>query len=165
MAFRNAIKWAIVYTLASVIWVFFEKLFGWRTTNIGVQAIYSNFYFLISLLIYFLAFRDQFKKEGSALRWNKGFGFGVKLTFIIVLFVPFYILGGLLGRNSLIVHGYDKDVLYSMAISSLVYIGIAFLFYVFIDHLSLMLLGFIFVFSFAVDTLYRYLKCRIYKII
>ena len=89
----------------------------------------------------------------------------ITLLRIVVLFVPFYILGGLLGRNSLIVHGYDKDVLYSMAISSLVYIGIAFLFYVFIDHLSLMLLGFIFVFSFAVDTLYRYLKCRIYKII
>jgi PST family polysaccharide transporter len=89
----------------------------------------------------------------------------VPLLRVIVLFVPFQILGGLLGRNSLIVNGYNKDVLYSMAISSFIYAITVLVLYLFLDHLSLELLGAVFVFSFAFDTGYRYIKCRFYKIL
>lgn len=89
----------------------------------------------------------------------------VPLLRVIVLFVPFQILGGLLGRNSLIVNGYNKEVLYSMAISSFIYVITILVLYLFLDHLSLELLGVVFVFSFAFDTGYRYIKCRFYKIL
>jgi PST family polysaccharide transporter len=89
----------------------------------------------------------------------------VPLLRVIVLFVPIQILGGLLGRNSLIVNGYNKDILYSMAISSFIYVITVLVLYLFLDHLSLELLGAVFVFSFAFDTGYRYIKCRSYKIL
>lgn len=84
---------------------------------------------------------------------------------VVVFFVPFYIIGGLLGRNGLIVNGYNRDVLISMVISSFVYVFITFLLCLFMDKLSIILLGIIFVFSFIVDFIYRFIKCRQYKII
>ena len=84
---------------------------------------------------------------------------------IIVLFVPIQILGGLLGRNCLIVFGYDKDVLYSMAISSLIYILLLICGYFLLNNLTISIVGLIFVISFFVDTLYRYIKCRRYNLI
>jgi PST family polysaccharide transporter len=84
----------------------------------------------------------------------------------VVLFVPFQILGGLLGRNSLIVNGYDKDVLYSMAFSSLIYVlTIIVVYFSLGEQMSLFLLSLIFVFSFVIDTAYRYLMCRKHNII
>lgn len=90
----------------------------------------------------------------------------VTLLRVIVVFVPIQILGGLLGRNGLIVNGYDKDVLFSMAISSAFYIFlILFTYFMIREKMSLNLLGVIFVFSFLVDTIYRGYKCKKYKII
>jgi len=85
---------------------------------------------------------------------------------VVVFFVPFEILGGLFGRNCLIIHGYDKEVLYSMVLSSLAYIlAISILYFSLEKQISLFLLSIIFVFSFVIDALYRYLMCRKYNIL
>lgn len=84
---------------------------------------------------------------------------------VIVLFVPFQILGALLGRNGLIVHGYDKQVLYSMGLSSLLFLILLTVFYAFLDKLSLVVVGGIFVISFVFDTVYRYFMCKKFEII
>ncbi|MDN3491584.1 oligosaccharide flippase family protein [Winogradskyella bathintestinalis] len=85
---------------------------------------------------------------------------------VVVFFVPLEILSGLFGRNCLIIHGYDKDVLYSMALSSLVYIlTIIIVYFSLGNQISLFLLSLIFVFSFMVDALYRYIMCRKYNIL
>ncbi len=85
---------------------------------------------------------------------------------VVVLFVPFQILGGLLGRNSLIVNGYDKDVFHSMAFSSIAYVlTIIIVYFSFGSQISILLVSLIFVFSFIVDTAYRYFMCRKYNII
>ncbi|GGH37846.1 polysaccharide biosynthesis protein [Mangrovimonas yunxiaonensis] len=90
----------------------------------------------------------------------------VSLLRVVVFFVPLQILGGLLGRNCLIVNGYEKDVLYSMAFSSIVYlISIIVLYPILYEKMTLNFLGAIFVFSFMVDTYYRYLRSKKYKII
>lgn len=85
---------------------------------------------------------------------------------VVVFYVPFEILGGLFGRNCLIVHGYDKEVLYSMAFSSGMYIlAITLVYFSLGNQISLLLLSFIFVLSFMVDALYRYIMCRKYEIL
>ncbi|WP_179317152.1 oligosaccharide flippase family protein [Winogradskyella undariae] len=85
---------------------------------------------------------------------------------VVVFFVPFEILSGLFGRNCLIIHGYDKDVLYSMALSSVAYVLIIIIVYFSLgNQISLFLLSLIFVFSFMVDAVYRYIMCRKYNIL
>lgn len=85
---------------------------------------------------------------------------------IVVFFVPFQVLGALFGRNCLIVNGYDKDVLYSMVLSSLLYVlAIIILYFSLGYQIPLLLLSSIFVFSFMVDALYRFIKCRKYNIL
>ncbi|AEM70406.1 polysaccharide biosynthesis protein [Allomuricauda ruestringensis DSM 13258] len=84
---------------------------------------------------------------------------------IIVLFVPFQILGALLGRNGLIVHGYDKHVLYSMGLSSLLFLALLMGSYMLLGSLSLLFVGGIFVVSFVFDTAYRYFMCKKFEIV
>ncbi len=84
---------------------------------------------------------------------------------IVIFSVPVQVLGAFLGRNCLIVHGFDKDVLKSMLYSGIFYIGGIFLFYKILDSTSASIIAFIFVLSFAYETLYRYIKCRKHKII
>jgi PST family polysaccharide transporter len=88
----------------------------------------------------------------------------VKLLRVMVLFVPFYITGALLGRNGLIVHGFDKEVLLSMFYSSLFYIIFIMILYFLDFQISLLLIVSIFILTFALESFYRYRICRIKNI-
>lgn len=84
---------------------------------------------------------------------------------IVIFSVPFQVLGAFLGRNCLIVHGFDKDVLKSMLYSGIFYISGILLFFKVFDSTSASIIAVIFVLSFAYETLFRYIKCREHKII
>ncbi len=123
-------------------------------------------YLSLILSISFVIFTQIFASLLVEILGGKEMLNAVTLLRIIVVFVPIQILGGLLGRNGLIVNGYDKDVLYSMAISSVFYILLIILgYFVLKSKMSLNHLGIIFVFSFLIDTAYRGYKCKKHKII
>lgn len=82
------------------------------------------------------------------------------------LIVPIYSMGTMLGRNCLNVYGYDRHVLYSMVISSLIYV------FIFVILKSLVGINFnifmfvaIYLLSFLIDTFYRYIICKKKKLI
>lgn len=83
------------------------------------------------------------------------------LLILMSLIIPIYSLGTMLGRNCLNVHGQDKHVLYSMAISSLVYVVI-FLFFKNILNwdFDIYLFTVIYLGSFLIDTIYRFVVCK-----
>jgi PST family polysaccharide transporter len=79
---------------------------------------------------------------------------------IMVFFIPVYIMGALLGRNCLIVHGFDKQVLLSMLYSSIVYISIIGFLYLIDINIPLSGLILVYIISFAFETTYRYIICK-----
>lgn len=84
----------------------------------------------------------------------------INILRIIVFFIPIYITGSLLGRNCLIVHGFDQQVLLSMLYSSIVYatlIGVCYMIGINVTLTGLILayLG-----SWAFETAYRYIICK-----
>lgn len=83
------------------------------------------------------------------------------LLILMSLIIPIYSLGTMLGRNCLNVYGQDKHVLYSMTISSLLYVLI-FLFCKNILDLQfdIYLFTVIYLVSFLIDTVYRFVVCK-----
>lgn len=77
---------------------------------------------------------------------------------IISFVVPFYAIGGLLGRNCLIVFNRDKIVLKSMIFSGVFYLIMVGIYY-FFNWNSLPLFSLFFLTSFVLETVYRYYYC------
>jgi len=80
---------------------------------------------------------------------------------LMSLNIPIYSLGVMLGRNCLNIYGFDKHVLLSMVYSSVAYVFL----YLFLKEFIKMDIGIysfvlIYVFSFFIDTLYRYFICK-----
>jgi len=80
---------------------------------------------------------------------------------IMSLMVPLYSIGTMLGRNCLNVYGYDKHVLYSMIISSLIYVLVFFMLKtIFRIDFDIYVFVIIYLLSFFIDTLYRFIICK-----
>ena len=87
--FTIEIKWGILFVVASLLWMVFEKAMGWHDVHIDKQAIYTNFFGIIAVLIYFLALRDKRQNfYDGQMTWRQGFVAGIIITIVVTLFAP-----------------------------------------------------------------------------
>jgi len=89
----------------------------------------------------------------------------VEILRVLIFFVPIYIIGALLGRNCLIVHGFDKYILYGMVYSSLFHLFLFGCYYLMGFDMSLIVIALILIFSFTFETTYRFIICKAKKIL
>lgn len=83
-------KWALIFSLVSLLWMFFEKSMGWHGENIERHALYTNFFALPALIVYILAIWD--KRENyfnGAMSWKQGFLSGGILSVVVAALTPF----------------------------------------------------------------------------
>jgi len=96
---------------------------------------------------------------------GNGMAPAINILKILVWYIPIYITGALLGRNCLIIHGFDKKVLLSMLYSCLVYIAIIGFSYIIGINITLIGLVIAFIIAWAYETTYRYIVCRAQNLI
>ena len=87
--FAIEIKWAIIFTVLSLLWMFFEKAMGWHGEHIEQHALYTNFFAIPAIIVYFLAIRD--KRENffnGAMNWKQGFLSGAIVSIIVAVLSP-----------------------------------------------------------------------------
>lgn len=83
------IKWAIVYSIIALLWMFLEKIVGLHDIHIDKQLIYTNLFAIPAIIIYFLAIKDKKKVTyHNHMTWKEGFISGIILSFIISIFSP-----------------------------------------------------------------------------
>src|SRR5690606_2658310 len=83
------------------------------------------------------------------------------ILILMSVIIPIYSIGTILGRNSLNIHGYDNHVLYSMVLSSIVYVVVYIIFsFVFPVLFDVYLFVILYLMSFLIDTLYRFFVCK-----
>lgn len=83
------IKWAIVFMLATLIWMLIEKSLGWHDEKIADHAVYSNIFAVVAISVYVFALLD--KKQNfyqGQMSYKQGLIAGVVMTFFIVLLSP-----------------------------------------------------------------------------
>ena len=87
--FGIEIKWAINFSIITLLWMILEHSLGWHDENIGKHAIYTNFFIIIAIFTYFIAIKD--KKDNFYARnmtFRKGFVSGVMLSIFIAILSP-----------------------------------------------------------------------------
>lgn len=87
--FSIEIKWGIIFTVISLIWMFMEKGLGWHDENIAQHAIYTNLFAIIAIVLYVLALLDKRKNfYDGRMTWSQGFISGIVVSMVVALLSP-----------------------------------------------------------------------------
>lgn len=83
------IKWALIFCVTMLAWMYFEKTMGWHDEKIADHATYTNFFAIPAILIYVLALLDKKKNFYSgAMTYKQAFLSGLILTVIVTVLSP-----------------------------------------------------------------------------
>ncbi|MEX2379660.1 MAG: DUF4199 domain-containing protein [Vicingaceae bacterium] len=83
------VKWAIVFTLITLLWMMFEKSMGWHDELIAKHALYTNWFAPLAILIFIVALKDKRKNYFMGeMRWLDGFKSGVLISIFVAILSP-----------------------------------------------------------------------------
>lgn len=87
--FKIEIKWGLIFSVATLVWMFTEKSVGLHDVHIDKHPVYTNLFGIVAVVLYVLALKDKKKNffEGK-MDWKQGFVSGIILTAIITLLSP-----------------------------------------------------------------------------
>lgn len=87
--FAIEIKWGVIFTIVSLLWMFMEKQLGWHDELIEKQAIYTNFFGIVAIVIYVLALLDKRKNFfNGVMTWQQGFVSGMIISVVVAILSP-----------------------------------------------------------------------------
>ncbi|MDR5589667.1 DUF4199 domain-containing protein [Christiangramia sp. SM2212] len=87
--FAIEIKWGIIFSIVSLIWMFLEKGLGWHDENIAQHAIYTNLFAIVAIIIYVLALLDKRKNFfHGKMTWSQGFISGIIISIVVAILSP-----------------------------------------------------------------------------
>lgn len=88
-SFKIEMKWAIIYSLAYIIWMFVEKQLGWHNESVRYQPIYNLLFTPISVFLYTLCLVDKKRNHYKGeLDWKQGIISGIVLSVLITVLNP-----------------------------------------------------------------------------
>ncbi len=87
--FKIEVKWAIIFSVAMLIWMMLEKMVGLHDEHIGKHAIYTNLFAVVAIIIYVLALKNK-KQEffNGSMNWKQGFITGIIISVFIAILSP-----------------------------------------------------------------------------
>tara|TARA_B100000953_G_scaffold279140_1_gene255062 strand:+ start:359 stop:835 length:477 start_codon:yes stop_codon:yes gene_type:complete len=87
--FAIEIKWGIIFSVISLLWMYLEKSLGWHDELIAKHAIYTNFFGIVAIVIYVLALLDKRKNffKGK-MNWSQGFISGIVVSIVVAILTP-----------------------------------------------------------------------------
>ncbi|MEJ1221379.1 DUF4199 domain-containing protein [Sediminicola sp. 1XM1-17] len=87
--YGTEIKWGIIFSMATLIWLYFEKTMGWHDELIAQQLIYTNLFAIVAIVIYVLALKEKRKKDfGGRMSWKQGFISGIIISIVVAVLTP-----------------------------------------------------------------------------
>ena len=83
------IRWAFIFTVASMLWAGIEKLFGMHDSNIGTQPVFSFLFAIPAIAVYVLALIEKKQKvyHGN-MSWKEGTVSGIVLSLFVAVLSP-----------------------------------------------------------------------------
>lgn len=86
---RLELKWSIIFTLATLIWMMLEHTFGWDTEFIAERWWITLFFIPIGILFFYLALKEKRRRHyNGSITWLQAFGSGCLLSLFIALLSP-----------------------------------------------------------------------------
>jgi hypothetical protein len=88
-AIRTEVKWAVLFTMMSVAWLFLEKVVGLHDKYIEQHPIFTNLFAIPAIWFYVLALKEKKKNHyKSKFTYKNAVLSGFVLTLIITLLAP-----------------------------------------------------------------------------
>ncbi|MEQ8324732.1 MAG: DUF4199 domain-containing protein [Vicingaceae bacterium] len=83
------IKWALIFVVVTLLWMWMEKLVGLHSEYIEKHMIYTNFFMIPAILVYVLALREKGRVfYNGTMTYMQGFISGLVITLIVTIFSP-----------------------------------------------------------------------------
>lgn len=87
--FTIEIKWAVIFVLMMIAWMFLESIAGLHDVNIHLHAIYTNFIAIPAILVFVFAFLDKRKNYyNGTMSYKQGLVTGIIMSVIVTVFSP-----------------------------------------------------------------------------
>lgn len=87
--FGIEIKWGIIFTVVTLLWMWVEKLLGWHDEHIGKHPVYSLFFAIPAILMYVFALLDKRKNHFKGkMTWPQGFITGLGVAVVVAILSP-----------------------------------------------------------------------------
>lgn len=87
--FSIEIKWGVIFSVVSLLWMFLEKGLGWHDENIAQHAIYTNIFAIVAILLYVFALLDKRKNfYNGKMTWTQGFVSGIIISVVVAILSP-----------------------------------------------------------------------------
>ena len=87
--FSIEIRWGILFSLVTMVWMIGEKAVGLHDAHINKQLLYTNLFGIVAIIIYTLALLDKKKNYfHGQMSWKQGFISGVFLSLVIAILSP-----------------------------------------------------------------------------
>lgn len=87
--FAIEIKWAILFAVVQLVWMFGERLAGLHDENISKHAIATNFFAFVAIAVYVVALLDKRKNDfNGKMTWIQGFISGLIITLGVTILTP-----------------------------------------------------------------------------
>lgn len=83
------IKWAIIFSIMILVWMFIEKLAGFHSEHIDKHPMYTNFIIIPTIIIYVLALLDKRKNVyNGIMTYKQGLISGLIIALIVTILSP-----------------------------------------------------------------------------
>ncbi|MBU1369792.1 MAG: DUF4199 domain-containing protein [Bacteroidetes bacterium] len=86
---KTEIKWALIFVIMSLLWMWLEKLSGLHSTHLDMHLYLTNLFAIPAILVYVLALREKKRKDYQGqMTYLQGLFSGLIITAIVALFSP-----------------------------------------------------------------------------
>ncbi len=83
------IKWAVIFALVGLLWMFGEKLMGLHGEHIDRHATYSPLFAVAAIAVYVFALLDKRKRHyGGRMTFKQGFISGLLISLFVAILSP-----------------------------------------------------------------------------
>ena len=87
--YKTEIKWAAIFIVMSLAWMYLEKALGWHDEKIALHPYLTMLYMFPAILVYVLALREKRDKDlNGKMSWKQGFLSGMLVSIIVAAFSP-----------------------------------------------------------------------------
>jgi len=87
--FRLELKWALIFTVMTLLWMAGEKAAGLHDRYLDKHLILTNLIAIPSLVIYYLAMHEKKRSfYGGSMSFKEGMRFGLVMSLMIALLAP-----------------------------------------------------------------------------
>lgn len=87
--FRIEFRWAIIFSMFTLLWMYFEKIMGWHDELISKHAMYTNLIAIPYIIIFVFALINKREKDfNGVMTWKQGLVSGTIISAIIAVLSP-----------------------------------------------------------------------------